>query len=348
MTDFSITNQSEVEIKGTAGEDRLSFTYNTTTNDVWLKGLSPVPVGAQTPVSGGYAGYFNGMGYNDAWFTGIEHFTFTDESGGNDDIRTGDGNDVLNGGAGNDNLEGWGGINRIDGGDGNDRAQLKMAWATEALTIDLNTSSSFLGTGLLTNVESVDLTTGSGNDSVTGHQSSSMHDAVQTGDGDDIVTLWMGGSDTVYGGAGNDLLALTYAVPTDGVWLIDTAADTVNGGYKGQFNGMGSNDVWFTGIERFSFTDLSSGNDDIRTGDGADTLNGGGGNDKLVGNGGADSIDGGLGNDRWGGNFASSSAAFKIDLNGTSTFLTSGSVKNIEAMDLVTGAGNDTITGHKT
>ena len=347
MTDFTITNKGNGTLLGTAGEDRLSFTYDTTTNDVWLTSLSPAAVGASAPVAGGYSGLFDGMGSNDAWFSGIEHFTFTDLSGGNDDIRAGDGDDVLNGGAGNDKLAGWGGVNRIDGGSGTDFAQLAMGWTSAALYIDVNGTSTFLGNGLLTNVEGVDLTTGSGNDTVIGHQGSGMRDVVRTGGGNDSITLAMGGSDTVDGGAGSDLLALTYSVETNDVWLTNLAVDTVSGGYKGLFDGYGSNDVWFSGIERFSFTDASGGNDNIRTGDGADTLNGGAGDDRLDGKGGADVIDGGLGKDHWGGHFATAGSAFKIDLNGVSTLLTSGSVKNIEAMALTTGSGNDTITGHQ-
>ncbi len=348
MTDFTITNKSNVEIQGSTGEDRLIFTYNTTTDGVWLTNLSPLATGAQSANAGGYAGQFNGMGANDAGFSGIEHFTFSDQSGGNDDIRTGDGDDILNGGAGNDNLEGQGGINQIDGGAGNDRAQLAMSWTSTAIKINLNTNSTFLSYGSLTNVESMDLTTGSGNDTITGHQTSAMADAIRTGAGNDSITLWMGGSDTVNGGAGSDVLMLTYAIPTNDVWLTDLASDTVSGGYKGIFNGMGSNDVSFSGIERFSFTDASGGNDIIRTGNGTDTLNGGAGNDQLVGNGGADIIDGGTGNDLWGGSFGTATTAFTINLNGASTFLTTGSVKNTEAMSLLTGSGSDNVTGHKT
>ncbi|PCH73939.1 MAG: hypothetical protein COC12_04455 [Rhodobacteraceae bacterium] len=89
-------------------------------------------------------------------------------------------------------------------------------------------------------------------------------------------------SGVVAGGPGDDTLKLTYNTATDGVWLLSTALNPA-GGYDGMFNGLGSNDTSFTGIENFWFTDLSGGADIIRTGTGNDNLKGGGGNDLLNG-----------------------------------------------------------------
>jgi len=120
MTDFFVVNASVDPIIGTAGDDRLTLTYNTTTNDVWLTNLAPTATGAETPVAGGYSGMFNGMGANNVTFAGIERFRFTDLSAGNDIITTGNGNDTLNGGGGNDRLTSAGGADRLNGGLGND------------------------------------------------------------------------------------------------------------------------------------------------------------------------------------------------------------------------------------
>lgn len=345
MTDFTLINAGEVT--GTAGEDRLLFTYNTATNDVWLLNLSPAASGAQTPAAGGYAGTFDGLGGNNAYFSAIEHFTFTDESGGNDIIWVGDGNDVLNGGAGNDTLGGGGGVNQINGGAGVDFAQLAMGWTDQSLVINLNSTSSFLTTGVMVNVEGIDLTTGSGNDQVIGHRSSGLGDTIRSGDGNDSITLWMGGTDYVVGGGGSDLLTVTYDVASNDVYLTNLTG-SLAAGYSGTFDGMGGNDLAFAGIERFSFTDLSGGNDWITTGDGNDSLVGGGGNDVLIGNGGIDRIDGGIGNDHWTGNLAGATTRIVVDLNGTSTFLGTGQVKAVEGMALTTGTASDLLTGHQT
>ena len=68
-------------------------------------------------------------------------------------------------GADNDIIHSGGGIDVVDGGDGIDRWGADMSFATDDIVIDLNGSSTFLGTGSVVNVEGFDgLTTGSGND----------------------------------------------------------------------------------------------------------------------------------------------------------------------------------------
>ena len=347
MTDFFVVNASVDPIIGTAGDDRLTLTYNTTTNDVWLTNLAPTATGAETPVAGGYSGMFNGMGANDVTFSGIENFTFIDQSGGNDRITTGDGNDGLFGGAGDDRLAGNGGYDTIDGGIGNDYWLGRLGWATQAIVLNLNTVSSFLGAGSVSNVEGMDVVTGSGADRITGHGTAVMTDRIATGAGNDLIKLWMQGDDVVHGGAGSDLLEVIYRVATNDVWLTNLTGSLATG-YSGMFNGAGANNVTFSGIERFRFTDLSAGNDIINTGNGNDTLNGGGGNDRLFGAGGIDIINGGAGLDTWGGRLGTASQAITINLNGASTFLGSGSVTGIEGLNLVTGSGADRITGHGT
>jgi Ca2+-binding RTX toxin-like protein len=175
----------------------------------------------------------------------------------------------------------------------------------EDVVINVNTTSIYAGTGQVKNVEGLDITTGSGNDTITGHKTAAMTDTITTAEGNDTVILYAGATDTVAGGSGTDTLDLTYAVATNGVWLTNLTASG-EGGYNGSFDGLGSNDIFFSSIERFVFTDLSGGNDLIYTGDFADKVNGGlgtdaikgmGGNDRLLGGGGADNLNGGFGND---------------------------------------------------
>ena len=339
MADFFATNKGT--IVGTAGEDRLTMTYNTATNDVWLRDL--VDNGG-----GSYSGTFNGAGSNDVFFSGIEHFTFTDLSGGNDDINTGNGDDTLNGGDGNDLLFSGRGIDVIDGGNGNDMWGADKSFASTAITIDLNKATSvYLGDGFVTNIEGLNLKTGSGWDRISASDSVSMNDVIDTGSGRDVINMWAGGTDSVDGGAGVDRLKLTYSIATNDVWLNDLVEDST-GSYSGTFNGAGSNDLRFTGIEHFTFIDKSGGNDSIKTGNGNDILKGGGGNDVLNSGAGVDKVYGGAGDDMWAADKSFATSAITINLTkATSNYLDTGVVDNIEGLNLTTGSGNDKITGHK-
>lgn len=338
MADFFETNSGTVI--GTGGEDRLTFTYSAATNDVWLTNLSGSFIG-------GYSGKFDGMGGNDCYFTGIEHFSFFDLSGGNDIINTGDGNDVLSGGAGDDALGGAGGVDTIIGGAGNDYWTGNLGTAAVNIAIDLNGTSAFLGTGSVTETEGMNLTTGSGNDSFVTHRTAAMNDVITSGAGADRILVYGGGTDSANGGDGNDRLTLIYETASNDVHLTDLTSD-VGGGYSGKFDGQGGNNLYFTGIEQFTFIDRAGGNDIINTGGGDDVLNGGGGADILNGGGGIDKIDGGAGKDTWGGDLSTASEIIAINLNGASSFLGDGQVTRIEAMNLKTGSGNDVLKGHQT
>jgi Ca2+-binding RTX toxin-like protein len=135
-----------------------------------------------------------------------------------------------------------------------------------------------------------------------------------------VVNLWLKGDDSVNGGAGVDRLTVTVTEKSSGVWLQNLTKDNA-GGFKGTFNGDGSNDITFAQIERFSFIDQAGGNDIIITGRGRDLLKGGAGNDMLDGAGGNDRLFGQEGNDTLKGGLG-------VDL-------------------LFGGLGNDTLTGAK-
>lgn len=125
------------------------------------------------------------------------------------------------------------------------------------------------------------LTTGSGNDIVTGNWlantiiTNAGNDVISAGNGYD--TVWAGaGNDTVHGGNGNDTIGGMDG--DDSLWgnagddtLIGNAGDDVLGG--------------------------GAGNDMLNGGGGADTLWGGDGNDTIYGGDGADRISGGDGHD---------------------------------------------------
>lgn len=345
MADVTITNRAAEQVTGGVN-DRLTYIYDAQTNDVWLNDLTPAGTGAEHPETG-YDGKFDGMGGNDAYFSGFGHFTFIDRAGGNDSIATGDGDDSLIGGAGDDSLYGSGGRDTVDGGEGIDRWQANVSWFTGNVTVNLNGISRFADGAEARNVEVLDLTTGTGNDRITNHAGGYGYDVVSSGAGNDLVRIYMGATDRVDGGVGSDVLEVIYDQPTNDVWLNNLSADE-GGGYSGTFNSMGGNDLIFTGIERFYFDDRTGGNDSIHTGDGNDTLLGRAGNDTLMGGAGQDRIDGGAGKfDYWQGRLGDVTSAVKVNLNGPSKTVGTGWVKGIEGMDVETGAGRDALTVHR-
>lgn len=236
MADVTITNRAAELVTGGVN-DRLTYIYDAQTNDVWLNGLTPAGTGAEHPETG-YDGKFDGMGGNDAYFSGFGHFTFIDRAGGNDSIATGDGDDSLIGGAGDDSLYGSGGRDTVDGGEGIDRWQANVSWFTGNVTVNLNGISRFADGAEARNVEVLDLTTGKGNDRITNHAGGYGYDVVSSGAGNDRIRIYMGATDRVDGGGGSDVLEVIYDQPTNDVWLNNLSADE-GGGYSGTFNGMG-------------------------------------------------------------------------------------------------------------
>jgi Ca2+-binding RTX toxin-like protein len=80
-------------------------------------------------LAAGYSGQFDGFGSHNLDFSGIEHFSFTDEGtganaivtgAGNDTISTGDNDDAIIAGLGRDVVRGGAGIDTITGGVGKD------------------------------------------------------------------------------------------------------------------------------------------------------------------------------------------------------------------------------------
>lgn len=321
---ITLTDGGTDTVNGDPGSDRLELAWNGTTTGVWLTNIT-------ANAGGGYDGYFDGYLSNNVSFTGIEHFTFTDNAGGDDRIETGSGDDSLVGGLGNDTLKGGGGSDTLLGGEGNDSLMGGSGDDTlmggngddilgggggsdlvdggagldgygddlsaqgGALVVDLNTVSSVAG-DIVQNFEGfAGLVTGAGNDSLTGHLTSGYADTIDAGAGDDVIALRSGGSDMVTGGAGSDRLEI--------IWTAAFAASlsglTANGGggHDGFLFGSIHNSISFTGIESFSFTDNAGGDDALETGDGDDTIEAGGGADVITGGAGNDSLTGGAGAD---------------------------------------------------
>ena len=126
-----------------------------------------------------------------------------------------------------------------------------------------------------------DFLAGFGNDTVTG---SSLADVIYGGDGDDLLGPGFGGTDWLYGGAGNDTATFLVAVQA-------VTADLVAGTAT-----RGAAVANLFSIENLTGSTL----DDVLRGNGLDNrLKGEDGNDILVGRGGNDLLIGGAGNDKF-------------------------------------------------
>ncbi|WP_256872037.1 Calx-beta domain-containing protein [Nostoc sp. TCL26-01] len=340
-------------VDGGAGNDLLIVDYSSNT----YTGTSPA-AGINSSVGSNGAGGFNGnyyayrqannfSDYDQVSFSNIERFQITGTAA-NDNIRTGDGNDTIIGGAGNDTINDGGGndnisggtgndtitggtgINIIDGGEGTDTlVDANFSAATTSLNInDTGNQPITLADGTsVTNIELfTNLTTGSGNDVISFTQRN--NNTINTGSGDDTINSGLG-NDNVDGGAGNDLLIVdyssnTYTGTSPAAGINSSVGSNGAGGFNGNYfayrqanNFSDYDQVSFSNIERFQITGTAA-NDNIRTGDGNDTIIGGAGNDTINAGNGNNNITGGDGNDT----------------------ITSGSGNDT----IAGGLGNDTIT----
>jgi Ca2+-binding RTX toxin-like protein len=347
----TLFGQGADSVDGGLGDDRLVVTFSAAQGFATSR-TTGGGVGLSGVLADGYAGTLDSTSTNDVRFTGVENFTLTYAGSGVATLYTGDGNDGVFSGSGDDLLFTGGGIDTVDGGAGIDRWGADKSAETANIIIDLNGLSTYLGTGSVVNVEGFDtLTTGSGNDILTSTAAGVLAETVNSGAGDDVVTLFGRGSDSVDGGAGRDRLVVTFPAEVNtGVTSLNTGggqgiSGDLAAGYAGRLDGTSTNDVAFAGIQDFTLTYLGAAAVLFVTGDGNDGLSGGSGNDTLRSGGGIDTIDGGAGNDSWGGDKSFATEDVVIDLNVASTYLGAGSVVNVEGFNtLSTGSGNDVLT----
>ena len=241
-----------------------------------------------------------------------------------------------------------------------------MSSSTTNLTLDTT------GTIIITptessysNVEAFNLKTGSGNDTIK--LKDYYNDTIATGGGNDTINSGLG-YDGVDGGAGTDLLIVDYSSDVYGYGITSSISSDGSGGFNGYFGIYGNypyravyDQVNFSNIEQFQITGTEladsiytgGGNDSINSGTGNDTVNGGAGNDTVNGGAGNDIINAGTGNDTVNGgdgtdtltdDFSGSTSNLTFDTTGTTIITPTGSsYSNVEAFNLTTGSGNDTI-----
>ncbi len=336
---ITVTGDTD-NVDGGAGSDRLILSFGPEISSLSTSSFSG-------SLATGYAGFLDGTSANNTTFSNIEHFTLLFSGAGAVGLTTGDGNDSIVTGVGNDDIRSGGGVDTIDAGAGIDRWGANLSAETADIVIDLNGTSTYLGTGSVTGVEGFNVMVGGAGDDRFTSTAANLVESIIGGDGDDVISLFGLASDTVDGGVGRDRLVETYS----GVSMsVSAFSGDLATGYTGFYDGTSSNNVAWAGIEDFSITMLGANLLNARTGDGNDVLTGGDGADTLNSGGGLDTIDGGAGVDRWGADLSAATDDITIDLGAaTSTYLGGGSVTNVEAFStLTTGSGDDRITNTST
>ncbi len=156
---------------------------------------------------------------------------------GSDTLEGGSGSDYLYGGAGNDVVfgrEGEGflfsdssdGIDLLNGGAGLDYAYVNRSLETQAISFSLGGSVTLLDGTVLTSIERVFFTAGSGDDRLTGGR---YHDVLVGGAGNDTLVGGMG-SDALAGDSGADMfdfVARPVATAMDSIRDFKVAEDTI-------------------------------------------------------------------------------------------------------------------------
>ncbi len=230
------------------------------------------------------------------------------------------------GGAGDDSINSGNGAITIQGNGGIDSwiANYSALTANIAFTLGTTTALAPAGLSSILGIERIDLTTGSGNDTIVG---GAQADVINTGAGSDTVDMKTrptgGNGDVWLGGAGTDTLVVDASAETQGVSLSIAGSPTyVVRSTSGNFS------VDAYDVEKVKFIG-GSGDDSINSGTGGIT------------------IDGGAGIDLWIANFGAINSNIAYTL-GTSTTIPAGGatlILNIEAINLTTGNGNDNIVG---
>ncbi|BAY27535.1 hemolysin-type calcium-binding region [Calothrix sp. NIES-2100] len=189
---------------------------------------------------------------------------------GNDTLKGGTGNDILTGGLGNDSLDGGAGVDTV----------VESGNVNFTLT---NTQLIGNGTDSLSNIESVRLTGGTGNNRLDA--SAFTGDAILDGGA---------GTDQLLGGTGND------------TYIVDRITDSItdNGGTDTVVANFTYTLASLPNIENLSLSGNANINatgnnaNNIITGNlGDNRLDGAAGNDTLIANGGNNTLIGGLGDD---------------------------------------------------
>jgi len=265
---------------------------------------------------------------------------------GTDTIHAGTGYASIDGGAGDDLISSGGGDGDFNGGAGIDTISYAAAGSGIELeyTIALKEGTAGEADGdFYTNIERF---VGSAFDDVFVTDLSGV--LFEGGAGDDLFDIGVGSTASVSGGAGTD--TLSFEAVGGGV-TINIAADTVIGGYSGDFDSIEN-------IVGSGFGDVligDGGGNLISGGSGADSIVGGAGGDTLLGGGLSDTIVGGLGDDSLAGgsdidtlDYSAAVTGVDVDLQ-AGVALIGGETDQIDSFEDVIGStGADTLAGAAT
>ncbi|WP_299969458.1 Hint domain-containing protein [uncultured Roseobacter sp.] len=365
--DFLTTGLGNDTLIGGAGNDTL---MNSDGDDSLVGGTgndSIIATGGDDTLDGG-AG-------DDTLDGGADNDSITGGAG-SDRILTGTGDDYADGGDDADTFvveDGFGNDTIVGGEGGNDFDVIDLSAVTRPVTViytDAETGTITDGTDTISfsqieriittdladvvdastqgGTTGIDVSTGDGNDTITGGKNADTIDAgtgddsieagaetdsIQAGAGNDTID---GGShdDTIDGGSGDDsILGGTGDDSLDG----GTGSDTIDGGEgHDTIEGGDANDSIIGGDGQDSISG-GDGADWIDSGDSHDTISGGDGNDTIFAGVGVDTVDGGEGDDSISGGDGHD------DLRGGvgNDFISGGSLNDT----IDGGAGNDVIEG---
>ena len=183
------------------------------------------------------------------------------------------------------------GVVTVIGTSGDDLIQLVGSADFQTFTVDVNGDESVFSTFNRSDVSSVSVFAGNGDDTVI---NTLLNDTMISGQGgnDNLQGGFL--QDSLFGGAGNDTLTGRHGDDFlsgqggDDILRGTNGLDTLRGGLgEDTISGGGGNDILFG----------DAGSDTIIGGDGDDEVLGGAGDDSIFGNLGDDTLNGGVGND---------------------------------------------------
>lgn len=282
--------------------------------------------------------------YTDEFFTGINFRNFDTVNittgSGDDYIRLGDGGNRAFTRGGNDTIESGQGADTIHGGAGHDRWVANYSTLNSDIELRLHPVrwTTIEATGdRLRRIDEVRLQTGAGDDVLDVRGVTGNHEFI-SGAGNDTFLVNSGHS-RFNAGAGTDKLVVDFSAATTPISQVSEGWGWFRLGDK-----AGTRSVTWNSVEQFDITG-GTGNDTLVGGAMNDRLVGTAGDNLLIGGAGFDTIIGGAGTDTWEADHSALNTRVVVNLNRDHSNV--AQIRDIEALRIKTGAGNDRIIAHQ-